>query len=82
MWEEDPRVQESNYRLLLWSVAVGLVGGLVVALWTGDWFYYLMFLEGLGIFLAALCLYAALVWTIGNLVRWTFRLASRFRRRP
>jgi len=82
MWEEDPRVQESNYRLLLWSVAVGLVVGLLVALWTGDWSYYLMFLEMLGIILAALCIYAVLVWTIGHLVRWTWRLARRFKRKP
>lgn len=82
MWDEDPRVQESIYRVLLWSVVVGLVGGFIVAFWSGEWSYYLMFLEALAIFLVALCLYAALVWSIGDLVRLLWRLARRFTRRP
>jgi hypothetical protein len=31
MWEEDPRWQQANYRLLVWAVVIGEVGGLFVS---------------------------------------------------
>ena len=49
MWEEDPRWQQVSYRLLVSAVAIGVVGGFVVALWSGDWRPYQMFLEVLGV---------------------------------
>ena len=66
MWDEDPRYQQAHYRLLVWTVVVGTFGGLCVSLWTGDWGPYQTFLEVLGVILAALCIYAALVWTVGH----------------
>ena len=67
MWEEDPRWQQANYRLLVSAVAIGVVGGFVVALWSGDWQPYQVILEVLGVIVAALCVYAAFVWTVGHL---------------
>ena len=67
MWEEDPRWQQGNYRLLVSAVAIGVVGGFVVALWSGAWQPYQAFLEVLGVIVAALCVYAALVWAVGHL---------------
>jgi hypothetical protein len=68
MWEEDPRWQEANYRFLVCSVVIGLVGGFIFSLWTDDWQPYRIFLEALGIILGGLCIYAACVWTIGHMV--------------
>jgi hypothetical protein len=67
MWEEDQKWQRANYRLLVSAVAIGVVGGFVVALWSGDWQPYQVFLEALGVIVAALCVYAALVWAVGHL---------------
>lgn len=67
MWEEDPRWQQANYRLLVWTVVIGLVGGFLLSLYSGDWQPYYVFLRLLGGFAAVLCAYAALVWTIGHL---------------
>jgi uncharacterized membrane protein YjjP (DUF1212 family) len=67
MWEEDPRWQQANYRLLVWTVVIGVVGGFVFSLWSGDWQPYRGLLEFLGVILAALCIYAAVIWTVGHL---------------
>lgn len=67
MWEEDPKWQQSQYRLLVWSIVVGVVGGFLLSLGSGDWQAYWVFLEGLGIVLAALGVYGALAWASGHL---------------
>jgi hypothetical protein len=67
MWEEDPRWQRSNYRLLVWSVAIGLAGSFLISLLSGDWQLFGIFLQFLGVILAALCIYATMVWTVGHL---------------
>ena len=67
MWEEDPRWQQANYRFLVGAVVVGLVGSFLVSLLLGDWEVFRVFLVGLGVILAALCIYAAIVWTVAYL---------------
>jgi hypothetical protein len=78
MWEEDPRWQEANYRLLLWSVVV--LGGVAVlaSIFTGDWTFARGCFIGAAIILAALVIYAAVVWTVGHLIVLVVRF---FRRR-
>jgi chromate transport protein ChrA len=67
VWEEDPRWQQANYRLLVWAVAIGLVGSFLISLFSGDWQLFQVFLEVLGVIVAALCIYAAFVWTVAHL---------------
>jgi hypothetical protein len=67
MWEEDPRWQRANYRILLGMAGIAVVGGFVVSLSSDDWEPYCVFLGLLGGFLAVLCAYAGLVWTVGQL---------------
>jgi len=64
MWEEDPRWQQGNYRLLVGAVVIGLAGSFLISLYSGNWQLFLMFLEVLGVIMAALCIYAAFVWTV------------------
>jgi hypothetical protein len=73
MWEEDPRWQQGNYRLLVGSAFVGLLGSFVISLFSGDWEIFQVFLEVLGVILAALCVYAAIVWTLAHLVMKIWR---------
>ena len=81
MWEEDPRWQEANFLILIWSVAIGVVGGFVISLWADEWGSYLSFLRILGAVVAALSAYAVLVWTIGHLVHWLLNLAKKIKRK-
>jgi uncharacterized membrane protein YjjP (DUF1212 family) len=67
MWEEDPRWQQANYQLLVEAVAIGLVGSFLISLFSGDWQPLGGFLNVLGVILAALCIYAASVWTAAHL---------------
>jgi hypothetical protein len=67
MWEEDPRWQQGNYRLLVGAVVIGLAGSFLISLYSGDWQLFLMFLEVFSIILAALCIYTAFVWTVAHL---------------
>jgi hypothetical protein len=80
MWEEDPRWQGAQFKML---VGVGLVFGLLrigmaVFLWEwriepGDMFVLTV--------LAALLAYGALVWAVGNGTRLVLRHVERRRRR-
>ena len=65
MWEEDPRWQQGNYRLLVGAVVIGLVGNFLISLFSGNWQLFGGFLEVIGVILAALCIYAAFVWNGG-----------------
>ena len=67
MWEEDPRWQQGNYLLLVGAVIIGLVGSFLISLFSGDWQLFGAYLEALGVVLAALCIYAAFVWTVAHL---------------
>jgi len=81
MWDEDPKVVESSYRLLKWSVVVGLIGGFIIALWTGEWTFYGYCLAALGVWVAALAMYVALVWEVGNSARRLWVLIARWKRK-
>jgi hypothetical protein len=74
MWEEDPIYQEASYRFLLATIFVFYIGGFLISLCVGDWELYLSFLSILVAVVIVLCIYAAIVWTIGNLVKtgWKF----------
>ena len=66
MWDEDPRWHQGNFRLLVWGVGIiGLVAVLTSA-FTGDWAFARYYLIGLVVALAALSIYAAVVWIIGH----------------
>ena len=77
LWEEDPRWQEANYRFLVFLVAVLTVGVVIWSAWMqestiiGYWFL------GLGVLFFALCIYAAIVWTVGHMSLWLGRLFKR-----
>ena len=81
MWEEDPRWQQANYRLLVGAVVVGLIGSFLISLFSGDWQIVQIFLEILGVILAAICLYAAFVWTVAHLGVMVWRAFKRLMRK-
>jgi hypothetical protein len=81
MWEEDPRWQQGNYRLLVGAVVIGLIGSFLISLFSGDWQLLGGFLEVLGIILAALCIYAACVWTVTHLSVKLWRVFRRLGRK-
>jgi hypothetical protein len=72
MWEEDPRWQAAQFRMVLGScLFAGLLRiGMAVYLW--DWSIGPLDLLGLTA-LAALLVYGALVWIVGNGIRLLFR---------
>jgi len=72
-WDEDPRYGDFLYRFLLGSVLVAIVGGVPIALWVGDWSAYLEFWRILEIAFTALCIYAAMVWVVGQVVKCCWR---------
>lgn len=78
MWDEDPKWQAAAYRALVWTVAFAVVFGLGISLWTGDWDAYRTVLMWIGIFAAAICLYAALVWTVAHLVAALWKIFEKF----
>lgn len=81
IWDEDPRYVEALYPLLVGSLIVAVIGGFALALYSGDWDNYLTFLRFLAIIPLALCLYAGLVWTVGNVIKLCGRLARRLKRK-
>jgi hypothetical protein len=70
MWEEDPKYQASNCRLLLFGVALATIGVAAWALWEGEWAILGVWLSILGTVFAGLCLYAGLIWCVGHTVQW------------
>jgi len=82
MWEEDPRWQQANYRLLVGAVGFGLIGYFLLSLFSSDWHYLRIFLEVLGVIAAALCLYAIVVWTGAHLGTLAWRAFTRTRLGP
>jgi hypothetical protein len=69
MWEEDPRWQQGNYRLLVGSAFVGLLGSFVISLFSGDWEIIQVFLEVLGVIIGStlrLCSYRLDTRAFGN----------------
>ena len=68
MWDEDPRWQQALYQVLLWLIGIGIVGGFFVSLSCGDWRAYHEFLRYIAIGCIALCIYAAVVWTVCRLL--------------
>jgi len=81
MWEEDPRWQQGNYRLLVGAVVIGLIGSFLISLFSGDWQLLGGFLEVLGIILAALCIYAAVVGSVGHLAPKFWGVLKKLRRK-
>ena len=78
MWEENPRWQQANYRFLMWCIGiVGILAVLASAL-TDDWSYARFYFIWLGVALAALVAYAAVVWTVAHSVRLVHRLYRRY----
>jgi hypothetical protein len=81
MWEEDPKWQNATYRFLVASVIVLTV---IVAAWSivgKDWKFLFFWSSGLGIIIAALCVYAAIMWLIAHGVESVINLIRRLLRR-
>jgi len=66
MWEEDPRWQQAQYKILVWSVGVSGPFALFVSALTGDWSVARWYFTAVGVVVAALCVYAAVVWMVGH----------------
>jgi hypothetical protein len=76
MWEEDPKWQQAKYRAVVYLGLLTVPVLIFISLWLNDRSPALAVLETSGILLAALCIYAALVWTIGNSIKALWRLAA------
>jgi hypothetical protein len=79
MWEEYPRWQEGNYRLLVWLVIIGVSGTFILSLWTGEWETFFAIVKVLGVLTAALCVYAATLWTVGHLGLFLWSMLKKLR---
>ena len=64
MWEEDPRWQAANYRLLIGSTVVLTLLATGWSILERDWEFLRYWFSGLGAIVAALCIYATLVWLL------------------
>jgi hypothetical protein len=80
-WDEDPRFQEAAYRVLVGGVVIVVIAGFMLALVSGEWALYLTVLRFLAAVLLALCVYAALVWIVGQTVKLVWRLVCRLKRK-
>jgi hypothetical protein len=80
MWEEDPRWQRINFRATICLGIFAVTASIFLGLWLNDWSPFEAILGALAIMFAALCVYAGLVWTIGNSIKLLWRLTGRFRR--
>jgi tellurite resistance protein TehA-like permease len=78
MWEEDPRWQAANYRLLIGSTVVLTLLATGWSILERDWEFLRYWFSGLGAIVAALCIYATLVWLVAHTVRLVARLIRRF----
>jgi hypothetical protein len=82
MWEEDPKYQQGNFRALVWAVVIGLIGSFLISLVSGDWQLFKLFLEVMGVVLAALCVYGAFVWIMARLVMKLWRAFRKLGHKP
>jgi hypothetical protein len=77
MWEEDPRWQQGNYKFLLWCVGISGVLAVLASALTDDWSLARYYFIWLGVVLAALAIYAAIVWTVAHSIWLVVRLYRR-----
>jgi hypothetical protein len=77
MWDEDPKYQSSNLRLLVWTVLFALLVDPLIAWWTDDWSFYRNLLRILAAVIGALCIYTLSVWTVTNAIAGLARLCKR-----
>jgi hypothetical protein len=76
MWEEDPRYQKAVYRFLIGSVVILTLIATAASILERDWEFLGYWFTGLGMVIAALCLYATaacLVVQIVRLAAWFMR---------
>ncbi len=81
MWEEDPKWQQAKYRILVCLGFVTVPVLIFLSLWLDNWSPALAVLGTLGILFAALCIYAALVWIIGNSIKVLWMLVCKLRQK-
>jgi hypothetical protein len=74
MWEEDPRYQNAACRFLIGSVVTLTLIATVASILKRDWEFLRLWFLGLGAVFAAICLYAATVWLVVQIVRLIARL--------
>ena len=74
MWEEEPRYQNIAYRFLIGSVVTLTLIATVASILNRDWEFLRLWFLGLGVVFAAICLYAAIVWLVVQIVRLIARL--------
>jgi hypothetical protein len=76
MWEEDPKWRQAKYSTWVCLGFVAVAVAIFLSLWLDNGSPALAVLGTLAILFAALCIYAALVWTIGNSIKALWRLAA------
>jgi hypothetical protein len=64
MWEEDPRWQEANYRLLVGGTAGLTLLATAYGLIFREWHFLAVWFSVLGVLVGALCLYAAVICSV------------------
>jgi ABC-type arginine/histidine transport system permease subunit len=74
MWDEDPRYQNAVCRFLIGSVVALTLIATVASILERDWEFLRHWFLGLGVVLAALCLYVAIVWLVVHIVRLVAQL--------
>jgi len=81
-WEEDPRFQEANYRLLAHLVVISTALATIYGVAFREWSFLGVWFSALDVVLAGLFIYGAIVYSAGHTIRFLARLVLRaFRRR-
>ena len=76
-WEESQLHQEANYRLLRWAALVISVGSIVLAWLTDDWSFSRGWFLFLAVLVAALAVYAGIIWSVARLSVFVVRVFRR-----
>lgn len=79
MWEEDPKYQENNFRLLVGIAVISTAAVTVYGFALQDWAFLGYWYSMLGVLAGGILLYGAVVCSVAYLVRVVLRL---FRRAP
>lgn len=83
MWDEDPRWQAAQYRLIVGLLVFTLLCGNLLALVLQDWELFQYTWYGAALVVAPILAYGVIVWLIAQVVRGVYRLArALLKRKP
>jgi hypothetical protein len=77
MWEDDPRYQNAIYRFLIGTIIALTLIATVFSILEKNWEFLRSWFLGLGVIIAAICLYALIIWLIVQVVRLATRLKGK-----